>query len=178
MKYACMIICSLLVWGGAFCATARDTFQIYWRGTAYTTNAAGSVSTRRYSEKEIVNRLSANNGLNPATQVLVYVHDEEEPAEELEVVPLSEGARTTSNVYQFLGGGVTSNSTGTATSRLRFIFDEDHSQALGSITGTERLKRRPDGSIATFSYYGTFMLSLPETNTMVVGTFSTGRRIR
>lgn len=166
----CFFACSL----GAF---ARDAYRVSWRGTAYTRNANGTITARPYSNSEIVRNFAANSGLNPASLVLVYVKDEEENVEELEISPVNNGAVTQANVFQFVGGSEVANASGTQFVRQRFIFDEAHGSAIGSLFGVERLRRNAEGTIISFSYHGRFQFSLPEENTVFVGTFSTGTRV-
>jgi hypothetical protein len=161
----------------AWPAWSRDVFRISWRGTAYTTNQNGRVVARAYSEKEFIERYAANTGVDPRTIAVGYVHDEEEPAEELEIVDASNGA-SVANIFQFLGGLAVTSSDGTQTQRRRFIYDEAHRRvALGDMSGSERLRRNADGRIISFSYHGRFEFSIPEENTVYVGTFLTGRRL-
>lgn len=147
-----------------------------WHGTAYTTNQNGRVTARSYSQKDIIAAYAANTGVDPRLLAVGYVHDEEEPAEELEIVDARDGS-TVANVFQFLGGLAVTGNGGTQTHRRRFIFDEDHRGALGDISGSEKLRRNAEGRIVAFSYHGRFAFSLPEENTVYIGTFTTGRRL-
>ena len=155
---------------------SRDVFRISWHGTAYTTNRFGKVSARPYSQKEILDRYVADTGEDPRGLAIAYVHDEEEPAEEVEVVNAADGS-TVANVFQFLGGLAVTSNDGTQTRRQRFIFDEAHDSALGDMSGSERLRRNSDGRIISFSYSGRFQFSIPEENTVVIGSFVTGKRL-
>lgn len=155
---------------------ARDVFRVSWRGTAYTTNQNGLVVARAYSQKDIINKYAANTGVDPRSLAVAYVRDDEEPAEELEIVSAADGS-SIANVFQFLGGLAVSKADGTQTRRQRFIFDEDHRGALGNISGSERFRRNADGEIVSFSYQGRFEFNIPEENTVYIGSFATGRRV-
>lgn len=157
-------------------ALSRDVFRLSWRGTAYTTNQFGKVTARPYSQKEILDRYVADTGEDPRTLAVAYVHDEEEPAEEVEIVNAADGS-TVANVFQFLGGLAVTGNGGTQTRRQRFIFDEAHDSALGDMSGSERLRRNSEGRIISFSYSGRFQFSIPEENTVVIGNFVTGKRL-
>jgi hypothetical protein len=158
-------------------ALSRDVFRVSWRGTAYTTNQHGHVIARAYSEREIIEKYAANTGVDPRSIVVGYVHDEEEPAEELEIVDATNGA-SVANVFQFLGGLAVTSVDGTRTQRRRFIYDEAHRRtALGDMSGSERLRRNADGQIVSFSYHGRFEFSFPEENTVYIGSFVTGKRL-
>ena len=157
-------------------AMSRDVFRLSWRGTAYTTNRFGKVSARPYSQKEILDRYVADTGEDPRGLAIGYVHDEDEPAEEVEIVNAADGS-TVANVFQFLGGLAVTSNDGTQTRRQRFIFDEAHDGALGDMSGSERLRRNADGRIISFSYSGRFQFSIPEENTVVIGSFVTGKRL-
>jgi hypothetical protein len=157
-------------------ALSRDVFHVSWHGTAYTTNPNGVIVARPYSQKDILNKYAADAGVDPRYLAVAYVHDEEEPAEELEIVSTVDGS-SIANVFQFLGGLAVSNADGTRSRRQRFIFNEDHRSALGTLSGSERLRRNADGEIISFSYQGRFEFSIPEEKTVYVGSFSTGRRI-
>jgi len=155
---------------------ARDVFRVSWHGTAYTTNQSGLVVARSYSQKDIINKYVASTGVDPRSLVVAYVRDDEEPAEELEIVNAADGS-SVANVFQFLGGLAVSRADGTQTRRQRFIFDEAHGGALGNISGSERFRRQADGQIVSFSYHGRFEFNMPEENTVYIGSFTTGRRV-
>jgi hypothetical protein len=165
-----------LVMSASLPVLGRDVFHVTWRGTAYTTNQSGVIVARPYSQKDIINKYAADTGVDPRDLAVAYVHDEEEPAEELEIVSAADGS-SIANVFQFLGGLAVSNADGTRSRRQRFIFDESHRSALGTLSGSERLRRNGDGEIISFSYQGRFEFSIPEEKTVYVGSFSTGRRI-
>lgn len=157
-------------------ALSRDVFRLSWRGTAYTTNRFGKVTARPYSQKEILDRYVADTGEDPRTLAVGYVHDEDEPAEEVEIVNAADGS-TVANVFQFLGGLAVTSNDGTQTRRQRFIFDEAHDSALGDMSGSERLHRNAEGRIVSFSYSGRFQFNIPEESTVVIGGFVTGKRL-
>jgi hypothetical protein len=156
-------------------AAARNVFKVSWHGTAYTRNESGQVVARPYSQRDIINRYATATGEDPKTLFVAYVWDEEEPAEEIEIVR-ADGS-TVANVFQFLGGLAVSNSEGTSTKRQRFLFDEDHGSALGNISGSEKMRRRTDGEVGAFAYSGRFEFNIPEENTVYIGSFVTGKRL-
>jgi hypothetical protein len=162
---------------GAYPALAvRNVFRVSWHGTAYSTDANGRVVARPYTQRDILNHYIAATGADPKSVLVAYVWDDEEPAEELEIVSATDGS-SIANVFQFLGGLAVSGTDGTQTRRQRFLYDEDHGSALGNVSGAERLRRNAAGEITSFSYQGRFEFSLPEANTVYIGSFATGKRI-
>jgi hypothetical protein len=157
-------------------ASSRDVFRVSWRGTAFTTNQLGRVVARPYSQKDIIDKYVAATGVAPRSVTVAYVRDEEEQVEELEIVSVADGS-SLANVFQFLDGLAVSANDGTQTRRRRFIFDEAHGVALGDMSGAERLRRNADGRIVSFSYSGRFEFSIPEENTVFIGSFVTGKRL-
>ena len=70
-----------------------------------------------------------------------------------------------------------SSADGTHTVRQDFLFDEAHSDALGSAAGTERLTRGANGALTSYSFTGSFQYSKPDIGTVFTGTFFTIKRI-
>src|SRR3989442_130993 len=59
---------------------ADDLFRMSWHGTVYTTGANGQVVARGFSERDFVQRVAADNGLDPRTLVFVYRPDKHDTA--------------------------------------------------------------------------------------------------
>lgn len=171
-----LMLAVVFVTSVALPALGRDVFRVSWRGVAYTTNQNGTIIARPYSQRDVINKYAADTGVDPRSLAVAYVHDEEEPAEELEIVSAVDGS-SIANVFQFLGGLSVSSADGTRSRRQRFIFNEAHRSALGDLSGSERLRRNADGQIISFFYHGRFEFSILEEKTVYVGSFSTGRRI-
>src|SRR5882762_1916262 len=57
---------------GPLVANGDDLFRMTWRGTSYTTGANGQVVSKSFSEKDFVQQVATNNGLDPKTLVFVY----------------------------------------------------------------------------------------------------------
>jgi hypothetical protein len=154
---------------------ARDLYQLSWKGTKYTTNAAGKVVASPYSEKEIIAKCAADNGITDLKSLAyVYVANEKDT----EVVFATTGA-TVCEVFQ-LENSFTEvpSADGTTVARQSFVFNETHGQALGSAFGLERSKRNMNGDLVTYSYRGNFQFSIPEDNTVYSGTFTTSKRLK
>jgi len=170
------LILGLLVCSVSTSLAARNVFKVSWHGKAYTTSPDGRVISRSYSQREILAKYAEASGTDPRTLAVAYVRDDEEPAEELEIVNAVDGS-SVANIFQFLDGLAVTTADGTHTQRQRFLFDEAHGNALGNISGSERFRRREDGEIISFFYHGRFEFNLPEENTVYIGTFTTGRQI-
>lgn len=174
--FCCVAICLC-----AFSASAdRWVAKVSWHGTAYTTSSNGRIVARPYSGKTIVDETARNTGLSPQSLVFAYVHDDEEPSQELDVFPVvSNSAFTKADIIQFYQGHAVTETIGSTTisRQMRFIFDENHGSALGSISGTETIRRNAGGDIVALSFRGRFEFTVPEDNTVYVGTFSTGAHI-
>lgn len=155
-------------------STADDLFRLSWRGTVYTTGANGQVSARSMSERDFVNRVASDNGLDPRTLVFVYRADKHDTA----VVFAATGGFVADVIqmeYQFTE---VSNTTQTKKVRQAFLFDESHNGALGSAFGTETAKRDTNGNLISLSFKGTFQYSIPENSAVYSGTFSTSGRVK
>jgi hypothetical protein len=176
MKLLALIAGLILAYSAPPALGARDVFRVSWHGTAYTTNQNGQVVARPYSQRDIINKYAADTGVDPRSLVVAYVRDDEEPAEELEIVSADDGS-SIANVFQFLGGLAVTSADGRQTRRQRFIFNEGHRNALGDISGSERLRKNADGQIVSFAYSGRFEFNIPEVKTVYIGSFVTGRRV-
>ena len=175
MKTTCL--CALAVAAGLLqpsLSFADDLFLLNWRGTAYTTDSSGRVIARSYSGNEIVQQIAQDNGLNAADLVLVYRPNKRDTA----VVRKATGELIAdAQQIQYVFTDV-ANSAGTQIVRQAFLYDEAHyPNPLGSVFGTEKLKRDTEGNLVSCSFHGTFQFSIPETGTVYSGSFSTGKRI-
>jgi hypothetical protein len=153
---------------------SRELYKLTWKGTRYTQSDSGKIIAHPYSEKEIIAKCAADNGISDLKALaFVYVADDQDT----EVVFVDTG-ETVCEIFQLENQVVqVPSSDGTQTVRQAFVFNEDHGQALGSAFGIERAKRNGDGGLTSFSYKGTFQFSIPEEGAVYSGTFTTGKRL-
>ena len=153
----------------------RDLYQLSWKGTKYMTSDSGRIIAKPYSERDIIAKCAADNGITDLKSLaFVYVANEQDT----EVVMVDTGD-TVCEVFQ-LENSFTAvpSADGSQTVRQAFIFNEAHGQALGSAFGIEKAKRNGDGALTSFSYKGNFQFSIPEENSVYSGTFTTGKRLK
>ena len=146
-----------------------------WRGTVYRSNGAGRIVALRYSEKDIIAKVAADNGITDVRSLaFVYVADEQDT----EVVFAATGEYV-ADVFQFEYNFVEVPSADHLQAvRQSFIFNETHDQALGSVFGIERSRLGANGERIALSYKGSFQFSIPDEGAVYSGTFLTGKRIR
>jgi hypothetical protein len=154
-------------------AAADDLYAMSWHGKAYTTDGSGKIVSRSVSEKDFVNKVAADNGLNAADLVFVYRADKLDTA----VVKKSTG-EFVADVQQIqYSYTAVDNSANTETVIQSFLFDEDHQDAIGSVFGNIKSKRDSNDNRIGFSFKGSFQYAIPENSTVVSGTFSTGKKV-
>lgn len=151
---------------------ADDLFRLTWHGKAYT-SGPGGVVVKNVTEKDFIAKVATDNGLDAATLAFVYRADKHDTA----VVRLSDGAFVADVIQMEYNYTEATNSTDTQTVRQALLYDEDHTIALGSALGTEKVKRDASGNIVKYSFRGTFQYSIPETDTVYSGTFVAGKRV-
>jgi hypothetical protein len=179
-----LILTAIIGFGSTMLALAQapyDQYLMSWAATGYTTNANGRVITITEGGKDFIDRVAADNGLNPADLVFVYRAEKRDMA----VVYRSTGAFV-ADVYQmeYTFTDVT-NPTDTGTYRQAFLNDEYHTNATGSTFGIETKTVNKEGNITSYLYHGTFQYAMPgpptpldpEVNTVWCGSFITGARI-
>lgn len=173
MKIRNLLVCSL-----AICVlqpsllSATDMFRMSWHGTAYTTSESGQVTAKPFSEKDFIQRVATDNGIDSRQLVFVY-----RPANhDTVVVRISDGwwADVIQMEYNFTE---VKNSTQTKLVRQAFLYnDEQGSTPLGSAFGMETAKYNSDGALVSDSFHGTFNYSID--GIVYSGTFSTGARVK
>jgi hypothetical protein len=153
---------------------ARDLYRLSWKGRCYTTDANGKVVAARYSQKDIIAKCAADNGISDTRNLaLVYVANEQD----IEVIDTTTG-ETICEILQLEVKQVeVASSDGTQVRRQAFIFNEQHAEALGSIFGSETSRRDANDNLVRFTYRGNFVFAIPEDGKVCAGTFSTGKRI-
>jgi len=153
---------------------ADDLFRLTWRGTVYTTDANGNVSAKPVTERDFVQQVAANNGLDPKSLVFVYRPNKRDTA-----VVVAANGQFVSDVIQMENSYTeVANTAQTKIVRQTFLFDEAHPNALGSAFGTESVKRDSNGNVLSDNFHGTFQYAIPENNAVYSGTFSTGGRVK
>jgi hypothetical protein len=150
-----------------------NQFQMSWNATGYTTNAKGKIIATNLNAQTLINKVAADNGLNPRDLVFVYRVEKRDTA----VVWKTNGLFV-ADVYQmeYTYQDVT-NETGTTDYIGSLLNDEYHTNAIGSTFGIEDRSYNKEGYISGYSYHGTFHCSFPENNVVFTGSFSTGARI-
>jgi hypothetical protein len=151
---------------------AEDMFRLSWHGTAYTTGSSGQVTAKPFSERDFIQKVAADNGIDTRDLAFVY----RPGAHDTVVVRMSDGwwADVIQMEYNFTQ---VSNSNQTKLVRQAFLFnDEQGSTAIGSAFGMETAKYNSDGSLMSDSFHGTFQYSID--GVLYSGTFSTGARVK
>jgi len=157
-----------------FVSQADDLFRMSWRGTVYTTGENGKVVAKAFTEKDFVNRIAVNNGLDPKTLVFVYRPQKHDTA----VVVAATGQFVGDVIQMEYSYTEVSDTTQTRIVRQAFIFDEEHSGAIGSAFGTETIRWGSEGALLSSSFRGNFQYAIPEEHAVYSGRFSTGTRVR
>ncbi len=178
MKLGIILTASLLI-GCAqpFVANAQN-FQLFWRGTYFTTNPDGSITSGSFTEQSFVNKVARDNGLDPSQLVFVYRADKRDTA----VVWASSG-QFVADVIQMVAGDSKSGYTDIGDPnqglivRQAFLYDENHQSPIGSIVAGERPLRDANGNLVRDSFSGIFQFAYPELHAIYYGTFSTGQRV-
>jgi hypothetical protein len=170
-------ISALWAWQGA----ADDLFRLYWRGTVYKHDASGHIVSNGFTEQNFVNKVAADNGLNPNDLVFVFRPNKRDTA----VVYKSNGGFV-SDVIQFglVNEGYPDTSTDVTSPRGQVIvrsvllFDENHDLPLGSFFGTEYRTLRSSGGVTGDSLTGTAIYAMPDLDKVYKVHISTGSRVR
>jgi hypothetical protein len=161
-------------------AEARDMFQMSWKGTIHYYDSNGRAVTKSFTDRDVVQKLATDAGVDPRDYVLVYRPDALDTA----VV-----SKSTGDAIDFLQlpdisnpAGMTEITGNGTTFRQAFLYDEN-SNPIGTIVGSERQKMDANGNIVSDSYRGTFQYAIPDdgnhkwTPGVYSGTFATGKRI-
>ena len=161
------------------CAIARaqeqtNQFAMYWSATGYTTNENGRLIVTNLNQRTLVNKVAADNGLNPNDLEFVYRVEKRDTA----VVYRTNGVFV-SDVYQMeYTFDDVSNLSGNTIYRETLLNDEYHSNAIGTTWGVEQTAHNRAGYLVSYTYHGVFHYFFPEDNVIFTGTFSTGPRVR
>jgi len=144
-----------------------------WNAVGYTTNAHGDLIATNVNQQTLINKVAADNGLNPKDCVFVYRVEKRDTA----VVWKTNGVFI-SDVYQmeYTFQDVT-NQSGTLDFCESLLNDEYHTNAIGSTFGLEQKSYNKDGYLIGYNYHGTFHCAFPENNVVFTGSFATGARV-
>lgn len=173
MKIRNILVCSLTI--GLlqpFLLKGEDMFRMSWHGTAYTTSESGQVTARPFTEKDFIQKVASNNGIDARELVFVYRPRNHDTV----VVRVSDGwwADVIQMEYNFTE---VSNSTQTKLVRQAFLYnDEQGSTPIGSAFGMETAKYNSDGALISDNFHGTFQYSIE--GVVYSGTFSTSARVK
>lgn len=154
------------------CVKADDLFQMFWRGTFYTTNSSGHIVAAPFTEQDFVNKVAQDNNLDPSGLIFVY-----RPNRRDTVVVRSNGAFVADVIQMQYVFTDVNNPSGSATVRQALLFDENHQNALGSWMGLELRSFTPQGGLANDVLTGWMQYSIPEMNAVYGGKASTGNRV-
>jgi hypothetical protein len=155
-----------------FILKADDLFKMSWHGTAYATSGSGQVVARPFSEKDFIQKVATDNGMDPKTLAFVYRPRNHDTV----VVRMADGwwADVIQMEYSFTE---VSNSNQTKLIRQSFLYnDETGSTPIGSAFGMETAKYSSDGSLLSDNFHGTFQYSID--GVVYSGSFSTGARVK
>lgn len=149
-------------------------YVLSWRGTGYLKDQAGNIRKIRATDKDLVQVVATNNGLDPNQLALVYRVDARDTA----VVWKKNGAFVADVMQvQYLYVDV-SNANDTMAVRQAMLYDEAHDMTpIGSVFGTERASRDAAGNLRSYSFKGNFQYAFPEQDAVYSGTFSTGKAL-
>jgi hypothetical protein len=153
-------------------ARADDLFQLFWRGTYYTTNSTGHIVALQFTEKDFVNKVAQDNGLDPSNLIFVY-----RPNKRDTVVVRSNGAFVADVIQMEFTFTDVNNPTGSVTVRQALLFDEAHQDALGSWMGLELRSFNAQGGLSNDVLTGWMQYSMPEINAVFGGQAFTGKRV-
>lgn len=151
---------------------ADDLFQMFWRGTYYTTNSTGHISAVHFSEQDFVNQVAQSSGLNPSTLVFVYRPQKRDAA-----VVQNNGAPVASVVQMQATYTDVVNPRGTVIVRHALLADQSHGTPLGSFFGLELRTLNASGGLVNDSLLGTVFYSKSEIPGVYGAQVSTGGRI-
>jgi hypothetical protein len=152
---------------------ADDLFQLFWRGSYYTKNGSGHIVAVSFTEQDFVNKVAQDNGLDPSTLVFVYRPDRRDTV----VVRASTGQFIADVIQMEYVWTDVVNPTGAVTVRHALLFDEYHTDALGSFFGLELASRNANGGLVNDSLNGTVLYSKPDVGVVYGAKIWTGRRI-
>jgi hypothetical protein len=151
---------------------ADDLFQMFWRGTYYTTNSTGHIIAVPFTEQDFINKVAQDNGLDPAGLLFAY-----RPNKRDTVVIRSNGAFVADIIQMQFTFTDVNNPNHTVTVRQALLFDEAHDNAIGSWMGLELRTFNATGGLANSTLTGWMQYSLPEANAVYGGKAFTGKRV-
>ena len=152
-------------------------FQLSWRGTFYTTNALGAITPGSFSDRDFVQTVALNTGLDPRTLVFVYRAVKHDTA----VVRLADGAFVADVLQMEYDFTEVANKNRTRAARQAILYNEidasgAHGSPLGSAFGLEEAQRNSKGDVISYNFYGTFQYSID--GVVFTGTFASGAQVR
>ena len=172
-RYRTIGLISALLLATQLASQADDLFQLFWRGTYYTKNSTGHIVAVPFTEQDFVNKVAADNGLDPSTLVFVYRPDRRDTV----VVRASTGAFIADVIQMEYTWTDVVNPTGAVIVRHALLFDEYHQDALGSFFGLELSSRDANGNLINDTLSGTVLYSKPDFGIVYGAKIWTGQRI-
>lgn len=171
-------LAALLVLFQPLTTRATDLFQLYWRGTYYTTNSSGHIVAVPFTEQRFVKKLAQDNGVDPSQCIMVYRPDKRDTA-----VVLKNGQFVADFIQMEFQYFDVNNPNDTVTVRQALLYDEYHQTALGSWAGLEERRFDSNGGLQNDVLNGWFQYSLPDfadpasPSGVFMGNAVTGQRI-
>jgi hypothetical protein len=152
-------------------------FRLSWHGTFYTTNALGTIGAGSFSERDFVQKVAMDNGLDPSTLVFVYRAVKHDTA----VVRLADGGFIADVLQMEYDFTEVTNKNRTRAARQAILYNEidgsgAHGSPLGSAFGLQEAQRNSKGDVIAYGFHGTFQYSID--GVVYTGTFATGTQVR
>lgn len=147
-------------------------YQLFWRGTYYTTNSTGHIIAVHFTEQDFVNQIAQNNGIDPSTCIMVY-----RPLKRDTAVVRSNGAFVADFIQMQYVYTDVNNPWNSVTVRQAVLNDEQHQNALGSWFGLELRSFDGQGNLTNDQLNGWFQYSKPELNAVYSGSAVTGQQV-
>jgi hypothetical protein len=151
---------------------ADDLFQLFWRGTYYTTNSTGHIVAFRFSEQDVINKIAQRTGLDAGNLVFVY-----RPRKRDAAVVQNNGAPVASIVQMRDTFTDVVNPNGTVVVRHALLTDQSHDLPIGSFLGLELRTLNSTGGLVNDNLVGTVLYSKSEIPGVFGAQVSTGNRI-
>jgi len=130
-------------------------FHITFRGTCYQTNTMGTVTAMPITDETLLQDAATAGGVDWKTLALVYHVQGSSFGDTIDVVKASTGEVGTTvfglffgdNTTQDLGRTALTNSVGTETRRLDYIYTSQNSHSMGACFTTKRFQGDNNGHV-------------------------------
>jgi hypothetical protein len=165
--------------------SAQTEYLVTFRGVSYQTNAAGSITTSRFTERNLLQEAAQAGGITDTKSLaLVYHVRGNALGDTIDVVDASNGQvlDTLFGFYfgQDFGRMSLTNTNGTQHKRLDYIYTKQNSHSLGSAVVTKSTLTDRKGNARLFIQGQMQYLVTPKGNEgqrICTATFTTGRAL-